>query len=401
MKIGILKETKIPVDKRVPLSPAQCKEFFGHFPKVKISVQPSAKRCFFDEEYEESGILLDDSVDDCDVLLGIKEVKPENLIEGKTYMFFSHTAKMQPYNKELLKTVLEKKITLIDYEYLKDQEGNRLIGFGKWAGLIGAYNGIRAYCIKNKLKEPKPAHNCQDFKEFIKAAKKVELPPMKTVVTGNGRVAKGVVSLLETIGVERVSESDFISDKLIHHPVYTQIDVDAYNRHKDGKVFDMKHFFKTPQAYSSNFYRFAKHADILMMAAYWDSNAPKLLTRDDFLREDFKIRVIADITCDIEGAITATVRPSTIEDPFYGYNPKTGQEELAFISPDNICIMAVDNLPNELPKDASLEFGTNLMERIFPEFFSGDKNSIIEKATIVKNGEITEPFNYLKDWLNS
>ena len=401
MKIGILKETKIPADKRVPLSPVQCKELFSHLPQVKVIVQPSATRCYFDEEYEETGILLDENVADCDVLLGIKEVKPEILIDGKTYLFFSHTAKMQPYNKELLKTIIDKKITLIDYEYLIDKEGDRLIGFGKWAGIVGAYNGIRGFCIKNKLKEPKPAHTCQDFKEFKKAAQKVELPPVKIVITGNGRVAKGAVSLLDTIGIERVSESEFLSDKKINNPVYTQIDVDAYNAHKDGKEFDMQHFFASPQEYKSDFNRFVNHTDLLIMAAYWDSKAPKLLSKEDMRQEDFNIRVIADITCDIEGAIASTLRPSTIEDPFYGYNPNSEQEELAFVSPDNICIMAVDNLPNELPKDASLEFGANLTGRVFPELISGDKTKVIERATIVKEGKITDTFSYLKEWLNS
>lgn len=401
MKIGLLKEGKTPVDRRVALSPQQCRELFGHYPKMKIIVQPSPKRCFMDEEYEDAGILLDDNIGDCDLLLGIKEVKPKELIPEKTYMFFSHTAKMQPYNKELLKEVINKKITLIDYEYLTDENGIRLIGFGHWAGIVGTYNGFRALAIRNKMKEPIPAHTCESFEDFMKQANSIQVPPVKLLVTGNGRVSKGSIELLEKMGIRKVSVEEYFQQEKFDVPVYVQIDVDQYNKHKDGKPFDMNHFFNHPQEYESDFYRFARTTDYLVMTAFWDSKAPRLFTREEMKQPDFRIRVIADISCDIDGSIPSTIRTSTIEDPFYGYNPQTESEELAFQNTSNICMMTVDNLPNELPQSASISFGKTLIEKILPQFLLDDSEQILQRATIVKDGKLTEKFSYLQKWVDS
>ncbi len=401
MRIGLLKEGKTPVDKRVALTPSQCKELFDHYPQMKIIVQPSPSRCFMDEEYEDAGILLNDDLQDCDLLLGIKEVRTKDLIPGKTYMFFSHTAKKQSHNKGLLKEVLDKKITLIDFEYLTDSNGIRLIGFGHWAGVVGTYNGFRALCIRNKMKEPKPAHTCGSYKDFIDQAKDINVPPIKIVVTGNGRVAKGAVELLETMGIKKVSVDEYLCNEHFDKPVFVQIDVDQYNRHKEGKSFNMHHFFKDPTEYVSDFYRFAVTTDYLVMAAFWDSNAPRLFTSEEMKQKDFRIRVIADISCDIDGALPTTLRTSTIEDPFYGYNPQTGLEELAFSNSSNISVIAVDNLPNELPHIASEHFGRGLIDVILPQFVSKDKENILKMATIAENGRLTEKYSYLQDWVDS
>lgn len=400
MKIGILKETKTPVDKRVPLTPEQCKTLFAKYPLIKLVVQPSPNRCYMDEEYEDAGILLDDNVEDCDVLVGIKEVKPEKLIPGKTYVFFSHTAKKQPHNRKLLHEILKRKITLIDLEYLRDNNGIRLLGFGHWAGIIGAYNGFRGYCIRYMLKEPKPAHTCVTFKEFKKEVKKIELPPVKIVVTGNGRVAKGVLELLELMGIREVNPDEYLQKKKFSEPVYVHLDVDSYNKHKEGKTFEMSHFFAYPREYQSDFLRFAKETDYLIMSAFWDPNAPALFTKEDMKSKDFRIKVIADITCDINGAIPSTLRPSIIEDPFYGYNPKTELEELAFKEPGNITMMTVDNLPNELPCAASEDFGSQIIEKLIPEFISDDNQKILNNATIAKNGKLMPQFSYLQNWVD-
>jgi alanine dehydrogenase len=401
MKIGIIKEGKTPADRRVPLSPHQCRELFDHYPQMKVIVQPSPKRCFMDEEYEDAGILLDDNLKDCELLLGIKEVRTKDLIPGKTYMFFSHTAKKQSYNKELLKEVLDKKITLIDYEYLTDKDGLRLIGFGQLAGIIGAYNGFRALALKNKMKEPKPAHTCDSFKDFINQAKTIQVPPVKILITGNGSVSNGAIKLLNEMGITQVSIDEYLQNEKFEKPVFVQVDVDLYNKRKDGKPFEMSHFSQNPEEYEPDFYRFAKTTDCLIMAAYWDSKAPRLLTSEEMKREDFRINVIADITCDIKGAIPSTIRTSTIEDPFYGYNPKSETEELAFVSPANVCIMAVDNLPNELPQSASEQFGRTLIEKILPQFLSNDDEGILFRATIAKDGKLTDKFSYLQEWIDS
>jgi alanine dehydrogenase len=354
-----------------------------------------------DEEYEDAGILLDDNLKDCDLLLGIKEVRTKDLIPGKTYMFFSHTAKKQSYNKELLKEIISKKITLIDYEHLTDENGLRLIGFGKWAGIIGTYNGFRALALKNKLKEPKPAHTCDSFKDFLDQAKTIQVPPVKILVTGNGRVAKGAIKLLKEMKIAEVNFEEYLQKERFDKPVFVQVDIDVYNKHKNGKTFDLKHFDQNPQEYKSDFYRFAKTTDFLVMAAYWDSQAPRLLSAEEMKRDDFRINVIADITCDIKGAIASTIRTSTIEDPFYGYNPQTETEELAFVSKSNVCMMAVDNLPNELPKSASEHFGRTMIDSILPQFLTNDNEDILLRATIAKDGKLTERFSYLQEWIDS
>lgn len=401
MKIGILREGKTPPDKRVPFAPNQCKQIFESYPQVKIVVQPSPVRCFMDEEYEDAGIPLQTDLSDCDVLLGVKEVNVEDLIEGKTFFFFSHTIKKQDYNKKLLKAVLEKKIRLIDYETLTYENGLRIIGFGKWAGIVGAYNGLRAFAVRNEMPEPKPAHLCEGLEELKKEAGKLDLPPIKMVVTGGGRVSHGSMQLLNSLGIKKVSVEDYLATESFNEPVYVQLEPDSYVKHAEGKDFDMQHFFTHPQEYERNFKRFAKTTDLLISAAYWDPNAPVLFTRDEMLNGSFKISVIADVTCDIEGSIPSTLRASSIEDPFYGYNPETGKEELAFVDPKNVSVMAVDNLPCELPKDASIDFGNNLIDKVLPYLVGEDSKNILAKATIAENGKLTEKYKYLEEWVNS
>ncbi len=400
MKIGILKEGRTPQEKRVVITPAQCKQVFEKYPQIQIVVQPSPVRCFMDEEYEDAGIPMQFDLSDCDVLLGVKEVPVEELIPGKTFLFFSHTVKKQEYNKELLKTILEKKITLIDYELIKDEEGNRKVGFGRWAGIVGTYNGFRAYAIRNKLKEPTPAHLTKGIKEVKKEAKKLALGPMKILITGGGRVAKGAMELLDGMGVSKVSTEEYLKNKDFDRPVYAQVEPGAYNKHKDGKPFNIQHFYEHPKEYIGDFKKFCHSTDMLIAAAYWDINAPVLFTREEMKEDGFRIKIIADITCDMNGSVPSTLRPSTIDDPFYGYNPFTGQEELAFVYPRNISVMAVDNLPCELPVDASIDFGNIFIEQVLPFIVEGNDNGILERATITRNGQLMEKFRFLEGWIN-
>jgi hypothetical protein len=344
-------------------------------------------------------ILLDHSLNDCELLLGIKEVQVNELLPGKTYMFFSHTFKKQEHNKKLLKAVLEKNIRLIDYELLRDENKMRIIGFGHWAGIVGAYNAIRGYSIRYKLHEPKPAHTYDSYAEMMCHAAKIKLPPIKIIVTGNGRVAHGTMELLDALKIKKISGKEFLAEKKYDMPVYAQIDVDEYTKRKSGGAFNMEHFMTNPQDYENNFSRFLPVTDMLISAAYWDTRAPVLFAAEDMRKPEFRIRIIADITCDIKGSIPSTLRSAIIEDPFYGYNPVTEKEELAFTSPKNITVMAVDNLPCELPRDASENFGNTLVEKVLPEFLTGDKKGIIARATITENGKVTKGFKYLEDWV--
>ncbi len=396
MKIGILREGKTPPDKRVPLTPEQCVEVQQKF-EVEVIVQPSKIRSFKDEEYSTLGIEIKEDLQECEILLGVKEVNISDLIEGKIYLFFSHTIKKQEYNRKLLQAVLQKKIQLVDYEVLTNTNGFRIIGFGRFAGLVGAYNGLRAFGLRNRLFDLKPAHLCNDLREMLLHLSDIKLPAIKIAVTGDGRVAGGVLEILEHMKIKRISPEDFINNEY-NEAVFTQLLPGNYVRQKEGKKFDLMHFFNHPEMYENAFYPFTKITDLLIAAAYWDPKAPVLFTREEMKRKDFKISVISDITCDIEGSIPSTKRASTIDDPFYDYNSKTEDLEPPFSSKKNITVQAVDNLPCELPKDASLDFGRNLIDKVIPSFFNNDCDGIIERASITKDGKLSKKFSYLQDF---
>ncbi|WP_340111101.1 NAD(P)-dependent oxidoreductase [Maribellus mangrovi] len=400
MKVGILREGKTPPDKRVPLTPEQCVEVMRTFPEVTVVVQPSPIRSFTDDEYAALDIPLQEDLSDCDVLLGVKEVRIEDFIPGKIYFFFSHTIKKQEYNRKLLQTVLEKKIQLVDYEVLTNKDGFRIIGFGRFAGLVGAYNGLRAFGLKNVLYELKPAHQCADLAEMLHHLENVNLPPVKIAVTGDGRVAGGVLEVLEHLKVMRVTPEGFLNETEPESAIYVQLLPNNYAKRTDGEAFDLMHFFNHPEMYENSFHPFAEATDLLIASAYWDPKAPVLFTSEEMKDPDFRISVISDITCDIEGSIPSTKKASTIDDPFYDYNPQSGDLEDAFSNPKNVSVQAVDNLPCELPKDASLDFGRNLIDKVFPSLFIKDKDAIIEGASITKDGKLTEPFLYLQDFAN-
>ncbi len=398
MKVGILREGKTPPDKRVPLTPAQCIEVQEKFPEVSIVIQPSAIRSFKDHEYAAMGIALQEDLSDCDILLGVKEVQIEDFIPGKIYLFFSHTIKKQAYNRKLLQAVLEKRIQLVDYEVLTNKDGFRIIGFGRFAGLVGAYNGLRAFGLKNKLFQLKPAHECDDLEEMLQHLDEVKLPPIKIAVTGDGRVAQGVLEILNHMNIMRISPEAYLKKVDPRQAVYVQLLPNNYAKRRDGEAFDLMHFFNHPEVYENAFQPFAKASDMLIASAYWDPKAPALFTPDEMRDDHFRIRVISDITCDIEGSIPSTKKASTIADPFYDYNVETGEIEEAFSNPDHVSVQAVDNLPCELPKDASLDFGRNLIEKVFPSLFVEDANGVIERASITYKGKLTEKFSYLQDF---
>ncbi|MEQ8473403.1 MAG: NAD(P)-dependent oxidoreductase [Marinoscillum sp.] len=397
VKIALIKEGKIPVDKRVALTPFQAKQVKERFPHVEIVAQASDIRCFSDEDYQNEGIKIVNDVSDCDILLGVKEVPIPNLIEGKTYFFFSHTIKKQPYNQPLLREVLDKNIRLIDYETLTDQTGKRIIAFGRWAGIVGAYNGIWTFGKRYNLFEIRRASDCFDLEDLKTEYSKVKLPAVKIAITGGGRVAKGAMEVMHGMGIRKVTPAAFLNERF-EFPVFTQLNTRDYNKKSDGGEFSRHEFYKNPELYESNFLQFTKAADILIAAAFWDPNSPVLFKREDILRNDFKINVIADITCDIEGSIPSTKQPSTIEDPVYDYNPSDNEVEAPFVDEGNITVMAVDNLPCELPRDASESFGNELLNNVLPELLGKDNKEVIKRATITLDGELTEKYHYLRDY---
>lgn len=399
LKIGVIKEGKVPIDRRVPLTPEQVKSILNAHPEVSVKVQKSDIRCFKDEEYAQAGATLVDDVTDCEVILGVKEVPLSMLADGKTHFFFSHTIKKQEYNRHLLQTIMKKRVRLIDWECLTNKNGKRLIAFGRYAGIVGAYNGILTYGKRYNLFHLRPAHTCFDLDDLKTEFSKVALPKIKIILTGGGRVSKGAMEVLDGMGIRKVSPAEFLSD-YFNEPVYTQLNSRDYNTRRAGGKFDRDEFYADPTLYESSFLPFAKRADLLIAGAFWDPRAPVLFTQEDVSRIDFKIHVIADITCDIEGSIPSTKQPSTIEDPVYDYNPSNDRVEEAFTDEGNITVMAVDNLPCELPRNASEDFGKEFIAHILPNLLGEDKDAIIERATITKDGKLTDRFAYLQDYVD-
>jgi len=399
LKIGVLREEKTPPDKRVPLPPLVCAELIRKYPNLEIFVQPSKIRCYEDYEYTSFGVPLKEDLSDCDILMGVKEVPLEKLILNKKYFFFSHTIKKQPHNLKLMKALIEKKIQMIDYETLTDSNHNRIIGFGRYAGIVGAYNAILGYGRKYDLFLLKPAHLCRDRTEMEEELKRAKLPNIKIVLTGGGRVANGTIETLSALRIRKVTPEEFQMSSF-REPVYCQLNPRDYIQRKTDLNFDLQDFYTHPEHFNSNFLPYTKMADIYIVAHFWDPRAPRMFELADVAAKDFHLSVIADITCDVDGSVPTTIRSSSIQSPFYGYNTKTNKEDLPF-NKDTVCVMAVDNLPCELPRDASDDFGKDLMERVIPNIVTEDKDHIIERATICKDGKLTPAFEYLSDYAYS
>ncbi|MEP1035352.1 NAD(P)-dependent oxidoreductase [Ekhidna sp.] len=397
-KIGIIKEGKIPIDRRVPLTPQQAKQIAEKF-EVEVLVQSSDIRCFSDDDYRNEGLSIVDSVEDCDIILGVKEVPMNNLIPEKTHFFFSHTIKKQDYNRDLLRSILDKKIRLIDWETLTNENGNRIIAFGRWAGIVGAYNGLWTYGKRYNLFNLRRANECFDYEDLKKEFEKIDLPNIKIALTGGGRVTKGAMEVLLGAGISQVTPHEFLTQRF-EEPVFTQLNSRDYNKRKDGGEFHRNEFYSNPELYEGDFLKYSKVTDVLIACAFWDPAAPVLFRREDIIRDDFDIRIIADITCDIEGSIPSTKKPSTIDDPIYDYNPSDDEVEQALTDEGNITVMAVDNLPCELPRDASESFGNELVNNVIPHLLGNDEKGIIHRATITKDGALTEKYNYLNDYVD-
>ena len=397
MKFAIIKERKNPPDRRVVLSPQACKQLIKTYPEMEILVESSDHRIFRDQEYKDAGLQVVNDVSNCDVMLGVKEVPLDNLISNKKYFFFSHTIKKQPYNRHLLQVILQKNIELYDHEVIVNEKGFRLIGFGYFAGVVGAYNGIRAFGLKHDVFNLPKAQSLADKKALKTELQKIKLPNIKIVVTGTGRVGQGVKEMLDAMHLKEVNADAFLHQSF-DEPVYTQIDVLDYNRRKDGTVKEITDFFNKPGEYESNFLRFAKVADLYIASHFWDENAPLLITAEDARSKDFNINVIADISCDVNGPIVSTIKASTIADPIFGYDPQTGNE-VDFKQNNAIAVMSVDNLPSELPKDASVGFGEMFSQYVIPAFFNGDKDGVLQRALMTRQGKLTERFDYLQDYV--
>jgi alanine dehydrogenase len=399
MKFGIIKERKNPPDRRVVFTPEELVKLQNQYPDAEIKVEQSDIRVFKDDEYKALGFNVAEDISDCDVFFGVKEIPVDYLIPNKKYFFFSHTIKKQPYNRKLLQAILEKNIELYDHETIVDANNKRLIGFGRYAGIVGAYNGFRAFGVKYDLFVLPKAETLKSREDLIVRLKRQILPNIKIVLTGHGKVGMGAKEILDGMKIKQVSPEDFLN-KVYTQPVYTQIDVLDYNKRLDGNEANKADFYKNPQEYTSNFERFSQVADIFMAGHFHGNNAPDILTREMLQSPKNKIQVVADISCDVDGPIACTIKASTIAEPFFGYLASE-HKEVPYSHPGSVMVMSVDNLPCELPKDASEGFGEMFMQHVIPAFFNNDKDGILQRAKITENGKLTPRFSYLQDYVDA
>ena len=398
MKIGIIREGKVPPDQRVPLTPEQCTAVLEQFPYAELAVQPSDVRRIKDSEYTEAGVHLQEDLSDCDVLFGVKEVPVDQLIPDKTYFFFSHTYKLQPYNAKLLRACIDKRVRLIDYELLKRPAGQRIIGFGRYAGIVGTYNAFRTFGAHHETYDLPRAIDCADRAEMEGHLSKVKLAPTtKIALTGHGRVGNGAREILEAMRIREVHPVDYLREDF-GEPVFTHLDIGDYNRRKSDGGFNFEEFCEDPIDYESTFMAFARSTDLFVAGHFWAEGSPFLFTREDVRDDDWRISVVADISCDIDGPVASTIESSTIADPMYGYDPLK-EARVPFRSRGSIGVMAVDNLPCELPRDASADFGATLLKHIIPLVLEGDGQGILQGASeTTLDGTLSPAFAYLSEY---
>jgi alanine dehydrogenase len=393
--IGLIKEGKVPSDNRVALTPKQCRYLLNQFPSWDIIVESSPNRCYKDKEYQNEGIKVLEDISTADILFGIKEVPKDQLIANKKYLFFSHTKKAQLYNQALFHAMMDKNITLIDYECLEHEDGQRLIGFGFFAGIVGAHNGIMAYGNRTKEFTLGRVKDVKDYMELVHTYFGLKLPNIKIAITGSGRVAHGILEIMNLMDVQQI-EPDEYTTRAYDYPVYVHLKGGDLYSHKTNNTYDRNDFHTHPENYNCLFINYLKHTHILMNGIYWEPGIAPLFTMDDLKEDDYALTTIADITDDAHGSVPCNLGDSSSDDPVYGVNINTFEKTSPYIH-NGIDIMAVGNLPNELPRDASRYFGEQLIKYVIPDLIKGG-NEIIQRATMLDKGKLTSQFSYLEDY---
>lgn len=397
MKIGLIREGKIPHDNRVPFTPTQCKWIQKHL-DISILVQPSDHRCFSDKEYEKMGIPVTEDLGECDILMGIKEVPINMLIPGKTYYFFSHTKKMQPHNRPLMQAIVKNHISLVDYECLEHDDGTRVIGFGFFAGIVGAHNGMMAYGNRTGSYNLNRVNSEKSFRHLIHTYFGLKLPIIRIAVTGSGRVAHGVLEIMNLLGIHEVEPDEYLELNFTY-PVYVHLKGADLYEHRAIGGYNRIDFHANPSQYVSRFHPYLSKTDILMNGVYWEKNIPRLFELEELRKDNFKIVTIADISDDYNGSVPCNLGDSTIDDPIYGVDRHTFKKTAPYL-PGSVDMMTVSNLPNELPRDASRYFGEQLIKYVLPEF-ADPASKLIDRAMITRGGELNEGYEYMKDYAST
>ena len=398
--IGIVRESRND-ENRTPLVPEHIKKYKESNPNVNFIIQPSNSRCFSDEEYELCGAKINENLNECSIIFGVKEIDPNILINNRTYLFFSHTFKInkqqkniEKHKKDLLLSILNKKITLIDYENIRGKNGTRCLGFGRFAGIVGCYNTLNLLLKVLGKQSLASAYKINDYERLVLNLKNLYFPKTKILVTGDGRVAKGVIELLNLTNIKAVSKKDFL-EKKFDQPIFCNLETKDYVTNNSSTNFNLEHFINNPQDYSSSALQYLKETDILISAHYWDPSSPKIFENED-LKVLQNLKIVGDITCDINGSVPTTIRSTTIEEPNYWIERYTLKE--IDENNDGIAVMAVDNLPSELPRDSSTEFSEGIINEVLPFLLKEDDGRILN-GTITTDGSFLEKYNYLNDYI--
>ena len=405
--LGVIRESRTD-EFRAPLVPSHIKKIKKLFSGIRVIVQPSDKRCFSNEEYLKAGAIINEDLASSDLILGIKEIDTSILINSKKYLFFSHTSKIQSDNsapsqgapgvdkKKLLNAILKKDITLIDYENIRNKKGSRYLGFGRFAGIVGCYNSLALYeDFSNNIRLPR-AFEINDYSLLKDTLQDKKFSEIKILITGDGRVARGALELLKFTNINQVSKDNFIKNTF-NEPVFCNLETSDYVSNDSGKAFSLQHFIKNPTKYSCVAEKYLEGTNLLIGAHYWDPLSPKIFDLKNLHRFN-KLKVIGDITCDINGSIPTTLRSTSIKNPYFYFNKDTKNEINK--SDDAIAIMAVDNLPSELPRDSSEEFGDGIIREVLPYIINNDDDDRIHNATIIKRGNFLSKYSYLKNYIS-
>lgn len=429
--IGIRYEDKYMMERRAPLTPKHVERLIKS-KKLDFVVQTSEKRVFTDEEYIKAGAKIAKDLKKCSVIFGVKEMPESFFEEDKTYIFFSHVIKGQVYNMPMLRKMMEMKCNLIDYERVVDEQGKRLIFFGRYAGLAGMINSLWSMGLRLKeagYKTPfaqiKQAHHYNSLAEVREVISAVgqeiaekglpeELRPFTVAFTGYGNVSQGAQEILGLLPVKEISPEKLLylkrRSKLPDNLIYKIIFKEEHlvEPVDETAEFDLPEYYASPEKFKSSFEKYIPHIDMLINCIYWDSRYPRLVTKD-YLEKLFaagtpKLKVIGDISCDVNGSVECTEKATEIEDPIFVYHPDTRTHTMGHKG-DGILVMAVDILPSELPRDSSAGFADVLVNYVkaiadcdFNEdFLTLDLPNAIKSALILHRGELTPHYKYLEE----
>lgn len=431
--IGIRREDKSDWERRVPLTPHDAAALQQQ--GIQVIVQESATRAFTDQEFMEAGISVQEDLSPCPVILGIKEI-PEQVFEvGKTYVFFAHVIKGQEYNMPMLKTMLQMGCTLIDYERVVDEQNRRLIFFGWHAGVAGMINTLWSLGqrllwqgIANPFSDLQQTHAYRDLAEaktaLLETRSRIEtegLPefvtPLILGIAGYGNVARGVQEMLDLLPVIEIEPNEVAttaaSTNYSRHHIYKTVFKEWHMVEpiEPGATFDLQDYYTHPEKYKGVFGQYLPHLNVLVNAIYWTERYPRLVTKA-YLKELYgngpvpRLMVIGDVSCDVEGAIECTVKATEPGDPVFVYHPLDGTVRDGHQG-EGIVVMAVDILPSELPREASIDF-SRILRPFIPSLarcnFSAPFEECalppeLKRAMIVHRGRLTPDYQYLQDFL--